>query len=179
MGKQRSDKEKKKGRSAMSVCSIAGTAMIVIVILLCAMLVIPGVFGFQMYNVITGSMEPALKIGSLIYVKADDPAEVKEKEIIAFYGSAEDSGIITHRVVINNPVSSCFQTKGDANDTEDPTLVEYSRYIGSVKFKLPYMGRLFTIMTSLYGKIAAACVVGLGVILNLIGSRQEDSGEEQ
>lgn len=163
-----------------AVCRTTGTALIAAVIVLCSLLVVPGIFGFRMYHVISGSMEPELKVGSLIYVREEVPGEIEAKEIIAYYSAQEDGGIITHRVLENNPVSGCFRTKGDANDAEDPMLVEYNRYIGSVKFKIPYMGKAFMIMTSLYGKIAAVCVVILGVVLNLAGSGQrEESGENE
>ncbi len=141
------------------------------VILLCSLLVLPGMTGFHMYNVLSGSMEPAIPVGSLLYVRSGDPEQVEDEDIIAFYGSLEDSGIITHRVVKNNVVSGTFTTKGDANDKEDPTPVSYDNYIGRVTLSVPYVGRVLTIMTSLEGKIAAACIVGLGVILNVIGGR--------
>lgn len=141
------------------------------VILLCSLLVLPGMTGFHMYNVLSGSMEPAIPVGSLLYVRSGDPEQVEDEDIIAFYGSLEDSGIITHRVVKNNVVSGTFTTKGDANDKEDPTPVSYDNYIGRVTLSVPYVGRVLTIMTSLEGKIAAACIVGLGVLLNVIGGR--------
>ena len=141
------------------------------VILLCSLLVLPGMTGFHMYNVLSGSMEPAIPVGSLLYVRSGDPEQVEDEDIIAFYGSLEDSGIITHHVVKNNVVSGTFTTKGDANDKEDPTPVSYDNYIGRVTLSVPYVGRVLTIMTSLEGKIAAACIVGLGVILNVIGGR--------
>ena len=141
------------------------------VILLCSLLVLPGMTGFHMYNVLSGSMEPAIPVGSLLYVRSGDPEQEEDEDIIAFYGSLEDSGIITHRVVKNNVVSGTFTTKGDANDKEDPTPVSYDNYIGRVTLSVPYVGRVLTIMTSLEGKIAAACIVGLGVILNVIGGR--------
>ncbi|MEZ3485314.1 MAG: signal peptidase I [Lachnospiraceae bacterium] len=153
------------------VCSAAGILLIVAVILLCSLLVLPGMIGFHMYNVLSGSMEPAIPVGSLLYVRSGEPEDVKEKDIIAFYGSLEDSGIITHRVVKNNVVSGTFTTKGDANEKEDPTPVPYDNYIGRVALSLPYAGSVLTMMTSLEGKIAAACVVGLGLLLNVIGGR--------
>ncbi len=153
------------------VCSAAGILLIVAVILLCSLLVLPGMIGFHMYNVLSGSMEPAIPVGSLLYVRSGEPEDVEEKDIIAFYGSLEDSGIITHRVVKNNVVSGTFTTKGDANEKEDPAPVPYDNYIGRVALTVPYVGRVLTIMTSLEGKIAAACVVLLGVVLNLIGGR--------
>ena len=152
------------------LCSVLGTLLIVLVILLCSLLVLPGFFGYGMYNVLSGSMEPEMPVGSLIYVKGGKPEEVAEDDVIAFYGSLEGGGIITHRVVKNNVVSGTFRTKGDANAEEDPLPVPYENYIGSVAFHVPCMGKLLTGMTSLYGKLAAVCIVLLGVILNVAGS---------
>lgn len=165
---------RKRKSKRIRICSILGTSLIVIVIILCSLLVLPGAFGYHMYNVISGSMEPAIPVGSLIYVHSGNPEEIVEGDIIAFYGAAEDSGIITHRVVKNNIVSGSFRTKGDANDGEDPMPAAYENYIGKVITSIPYMGKVLTIMTSLYGKIAAACAVLLGAVLNLIGSRREE-----
>lgn len=117
MGRRK--KRRTKHRRNGSILGTIGTGMIVIVIALCSLLVLPGLFGFQMYNVITGSMEPSIPVGSLIYVNVTEPEDIKEKDVIAFYSSLEDGGIITHRVVANNVVSGTFNTKGDANDGED------------------------------------------------------------
>ncbi len=156
------------------VCSITGTLLIVIVIMLCSLLVLPGIFGFHMYHVISGSMEPAVPVGSLLYVRSGQPEDVEEGGIIAFYSSLEDGGVITHRVVKNNVVSGTFITKGDANEKEDPSPAAYADYIGEIALTVPYMGKLLTVMTSLYGKVAAGCVIGLGVALNLAGGRMEE-----
>ena len=169
--KDRGDQRDKKLRKKDGILSITGTVLIAAVIVLCSMLVLPGIFGFHMYHVLSGSMEPAIPVGSLLYVKDVPPEDVDGEDIIAFYSSLEDGGIITHRVVENHVVSGTFQTKGDANDGEDPTPVPYANYIGEVVRTIPYMGKLLTVMTSFYGKIAAACVVALGVFLNFIGKR--------
>ncbi len=164
---------KKKGKTrriAGRICGILGILLIVLVILLCSTLVLPGFFGYHMYHVLSGSMEPELPVGSLIYVCGGAPEDAEPDDVIAFYGSLEDSGIITHRVVKNNVVSGTFRTKGDANAEEDPLPVPYENYIGSVAFHVPCMGKLLTGMTSLYGKLAAVCIVLLGVILNMAGS---------
>lgn len=180
MGRQEKSNRKRKNNSGIAaVCSITGTLLIVVVILLCSMLVVPGIFGIHMYNVITGSMEPAIKVGSLIYVHADLPEEIEEEDIIAFYSSIEDGGIITHRVVKNNAVSGMFRTKGDANAGDDPTPVSYNNYIGRVVLTVPYLGKFLTVLTSLYGKIAAVCVIILGALLNLTGSRYKEKEEER
>lgn len=168
--RNRQDSKCKVGR----VCSIIGILMIVAVIILCSLLVLPEMIGFHMYHVISGSMEPTIKVGSLLYVREENVEEIKEEDIIAFYSSVEEGSIITHRVVKNNIVSGAFRTKGDANDTEDPTPVPYENFIGKVVLTIPYIGQLLTVMTSFYGKIAAACIVLMGVVLNLIGGRLKE-----
>ena len=44
-------------------------------------------------------------------------------------------------------------------------------------FHLPYFGKILTCMTTLYGKIAAASVIVLGLVLNLAGGwmRKEEA----
>lgn len=153
--------------------------MILIVIALCSLLVLPGILGYHMYHVLSGSMEPNVPVGSLIYVCGQQPEEIAEGEIIAFYGSLEDSGIITHRVVENHIVSGTFTTKGDANESEDPVPVSYDNLIGKVIYTVPYMGKVMTGMTSLYGKFAAGTIVVLGVVLNLIGSYRKREAEKK
>lgn len=159
------------------ICSIAGTMLIILVIVLCSLLVLPGIFGYHMYHVLSGSMEPKMPVGSLIYVQEGAPEDVEEEDVIAFYSSLEDTGIITHRVVENNIVSGTFKTKGDANEKEDPMPVSYDNYIGEVIFTIPWLGKVLTCMTSLYGKIAAACVVLLGAVLNVVGGRLREKGD--
>lgn len=151
--------------------------MIVIVVLLCSLLILPKAFGYETYHVLTGSMEPELPIGSLIYVQGGEPEDVQEQDIIAFYGSEEGTGIITHRVLKNNIVSGTFQTKGDANERQDPTPVPYMNYIGKVAYSVPKMGALMTAMTTLHGRIAAISVVLLGVLLSMIDFPKEKDTE--
>lgn len=169
------NKKSTKKNKAGKICTITGTVLILLVIGLCAMLVLPGHFGYHMYDVLSGSMEPELPVGSLIYVRSMEPEEAESGDIIAFYSSVENGGVITHRVIENDIVSGTFRTKGDANETEDPLPVEYENYIGSVVFSVPYCGKILMCMTALYGKIAAACVVLLGLILNLIGGRMKET----
>ena len=166
------------GRAAGRVCSVTGTALILLVIVLCSLLVLPGALGYRMYHVLSGSMEPTIPVGSLLYVEGGPPEEVEEEDVIAFYSSVEGGGIITHRVTENNVVMGRFHTKGDANEQEDPLPASYEAYIGRVVYVLPLAGALLTVMTSFYGKLAAMGVVLLGVILSLIGTRDVRSGAD-
>ena len=71
------EKKKKEKRGALAgcarVCKIFGTVCLVAVILVCLPLTLPRVFGYEIYTVISGSMEPAIPVGSLVYVQPGAP----------------------------------------------------------------------------------------------------------
>lgn len=103
------------------------------------------VFGYKFYDVLTGSMSPTIKPGSLIVVKATEENEIKEGNIITFKGSST-SNLTTHRVVevIEDNKNIKFQTKGDANDVLDSMLVDKELLVGKVVFDIPYMGKVMS-----------------------------------
>lgn len=156
------------------LCSALGILVILIVIVLCAALVVPEFCGYRIYNVVTGSMAPTIPMGSIIYVSSVKAEEIQEDEVIAYYSSLEEGGVITHRVVKNDLVNGNFITKGDANEKEDPTPVSYDYLIGKVVFSVQLFGNALAAMTSTAGKIAAACSVALGAVLNLLGNYVKD-----
>ena len=111
-------------------------------------------------------MEPAIPTGSLLYIQSCTPEEMKEEEIIAFYGGRDSNAIITHRVVENRVLMGEFITKGDANATEDRNPVPYGDFIGKVVRSVPYLGKAALLLTTLYGKAAAAAMVVLAALLH-------------
>ena len=69
----------KRGRTgrylAAKVCQGIGTILLVVLVLCCMPLTVPRVFGYQIYTVISGSMEPEIPVGSVIYVAAAAPED--------------------------------------------------------------------------------------------------------
>lgn len=153
-----------------AICSVLGTILLILVIVACIPLTVPRLMGYQLYTVVTGSMEPEIPVGSMVYVKSIVPKEIKEKDVIAFYGGRDTNAIITHRVIDNNVISGQITTKGDANKTEDMNPVSYSDVIGIVEYTIPKAGALAQTFTSAQGKIAAASVVGAAVLLHIVAS---------
>ena len=70
----------KKRRKPPEKISIAISAMnsvlLLAVILLSLPLAVPRAFGYQPYSVVSGSMEPSIPVGSLVFVKNKDPLEI-------------------------------------------------------------------------------------------------------
>lgn len=91
-----------------------------------------------MYAVQTGSMEPTIKVGDLIFIKKSK--EYKEGDIITFLsGTGKSRVTITHRITKVTDENT-FVTKGDANAAEDIDRVKYEDIFGKYIFKIPLLG---------------------------------------
>lgn len=119
------------------------TVLVGIVVVLAILLVGARLVGFQVFTVLSGSMEPTYHTGSLIYVKEVDYTEIEPGQVITFM--LDEDTVATHRVVEvvpdeNDATVLRYRTKGDANDAEDGSLVHYKNVIGSPVFTIPYLG---------------------------------------
>lgn len=119
------------------------TILVTLVVILAVLLVGARLVGLQVFSVLSGSMEPTYHTGSLIYVKTVDPFTIEEGTPITFM--MDEKTVATHRVVgivpdEDDPSTIRFRTKGDANSTEDGTLVHYKNVIGTPVFTIPYLG---------------------------------------
>ena len=99
--------------------------------------------GHNFYTVMSGSMEPKLKVGSIVLVRPVDASTLKPGDIIS-YMTATDI-VVTHRIAEvvpdeNDPSIIRFITKGDANKTVDGKQVDYRNVIGKVVFTVPLIG---------------------------------------
>ena len=162
-------KTKRKKRTIARICSMIGVSLLILVILICIPLTLPRLTGFDIYTVVTGSMEPAIPVGSLIYVREEAPAELMEGEVVAYRSDTDAGIIITHRVVKNQVVSGQLITKGDANEAEDISPVSYAQVIGGI----------FAAMVTFYGKIVIVSVVLLAAILLYIGTDSRNIQEKE
>jgi signal peptidase len=86
--------------------------------------------------VYTGSMEPAIPVGSVVVIKPVDTETLKTGDIICFKLSEPTS--ITHRIF--NVTDEGFITKGDANEGPDQWTVKKENVMGKVILTIPYIG---------------------------------------
>lgn len=115
------------------------TALVALVVVFAVLLVGFRLLGYQVYNVISGSMEPTYSVGDLLYVKAVDPDSVKVGDPITFVLN-ENLVVATHRVVGIDSENRLFTTKGDANESADAAPVHFNNLIGVPKFHIPLLG---------------------------------------
>jgi signal peptidase len=88
--------------------------------------------------VYTGSMEPAIPVGSIVVIKPANPDTLKVGEIICFKIESESSTTVTHRIF--NITDKGFITKGDANEDPDQWIVRKENVIGKVIAVIPLIG---------------------------------------
>ncbi|MBE5911489.1 class B sortase [Pseudobutyrivibrio sp.] len=157
------------------ILKIIGNILIAVVILACLPLAVPKVLGYQSFNVISGSMEPEISVGSIVYVKEAAFEEIAEGDIIAFESGAS---VVTHRVQSVNQESRLFTTKGDANNTEDFTPVAYVNVIGKVRAHFPIIGNVATWLSESVGKIVAVIILLAGAALSAFGEKKEKKSAE-
>lgn len=167
MEKHRTRRKRKKKNIGAIILRVLASLLLIAVIFMCVPLTVPRLFGYQIYTVISGSMEPEIPLGSLVYVQASDPETVVEGDVIAYYGST-NGAIITHRVVYNQTVVKSFVTKGDANDIEDMVPVAYERFLGKVVLTIPKLGQILAIFTETRGKLLAAGLLVVSVLLHIM-----------
>jgi len=116
---------------------------VLVVLILIAILVVfsfvsfPG--NYKVFTVQSGSMEPAIKTGSLIFVKPMSGYNVGD---IITRRTTDPKVTITHRIFSKVDINgqTAFETKGDANDGPDGEKFTADGIIGRVLLIIPYLG---------------------------------------
>ena len=95
------------------------------------------IFGHTPVVVLSGSMEPTYKVGSVIYYKKVSEKELKEGDVITF--NVNNNKMVSHRIA--NIDNGLIETKGDANNVSDVNKIRYENVRGKVgKLSIPYVG---------------------------------------
>jgi len=131
----------------------------------------PSLFGNRLYVVDSGSMEPALKVNSLIVVNERTPDQIGMGDILTYYGVDERTRT-THRVVGIGPNHEYFITQGDANNAEDAMPVGREKVIGIVALSIPYVGFVFRFLSSTPGIIFIISVGLIALLAPVLLKRQ-------
>lgn len=124
----------------------------------------------KIYTVQSGSMEPALSTGSLIFVKPSNVYDVKD--IISFRNPDKQSQIITHRIsaVLYEEDGNVFVTKGDANETSDIQKVSRELIIGKVNYDIPVLGKIVNFAKTKQGTILLVVVPAVFFVISEISN---------
>lgn len=112
----------------------------------------PNIFGYSLFRVMTGSMEPTIPVDSLIVVHRVAPETLREGDVISFYSSDPSlmGAVNTHRIIgIEQDGSGYrFSTKGDANNVEDRYTTAGEDVIGKVIGSSYTLGKAVRLMAN-------------------------------
>lgn len=158
-------------KAVKKVWNTVTTLIVAVIVLLAVVLAGSRLFGIRVYAVLSGSMEPLYPTGSLIFVREVDPFTLTEGDVITFM--LDEDTVATHRIVDvvpdeEDPSVVRFQTKGDANDAPDGSLVHYKNVIGSPVFCVPKLGYVMNYVQHPPGTYVAIAVFAVLLLMMLL-----------
>jgi signal peptidase len=141
--------------------------------------------------VVSGSMEPQIHEGDLLFVMGIDAedikngtAEDKDGDIIVFnaqglWHSAPIEPIV-HRVIGKYQIGDIwyFRTKGDANAIPDQALVPEDRVIGVVVGGIPYIGWVKIFLTESGLLIPLLVIISVLLIISIVRDIYKGDGDD-
>ncbi|NMH67629.1 signal peptidase I [Bacillus sp. RO3] len=125
----------------------------------------PKAFGYQFKSVLSGSMEPTFKTGSIIAVKPLDEnqkASLGENDVITF--NKNETEVVTHRIidVIKQESGTLYVTKGDSNKDKDLSPVLSDNVMAIYEgFTIPYLGYVVSFAQSPKGTALLLIIPGI------------------
>lgn len=114
------------------------------------------VFGIKSFVVLTGSMEPNIPVGSVLYTM--ELPTYQAGDVIAF---KQGNLTISHRIVKVTPLG--YQTKGDANNAVDSNIVSQKDVQGVQIYRLLNLGKLILLLKTIPGFVIF--IVGPSLLL--------------
>lgn len=135
---------------------------------------LPSIMRLTPTVVMSGSMEPEISVGSVTYIAENIPPEdISEQDVISYRMGERVS--VLHRVVTVDRECRTFCTKGDANQSADPGLVEYSQYEGKAVISIPYLGYVIRFFQSGMNRVWIIA----GTVLLIAADRYRRSAERR
>ncbi len=120
------------------------------------------------FIVVSGSMEPAIKTGSVVFTKTVKPENLTIGDIIVYTSPKNPKDVIIHRIIkVKSYDPLMFETKGDNNSGADPWDVSITQVKGSLLFVIPYLGYLGSYVRKPLGFIL---IIGIPAILYIISN---------
>ena len=137
---------------------------------------VPSVGGIFPMIILTDSMDPVFSSGDLIICHTVDAEDVKEGDIMCFYDPAGNgTTTVTHRVTkvtTDDSGALAWETKGDANNTEDSTLVPAENLVGIYQTHFSGLGNVAMFIQTTQGLIICViCPIILLVAYDVIRRR--------
>jgi signal peptidase len=160
-------------KALRNVVEWAATAMAAALLLAFAgWMTVPRLLGWTPQIVLSGSMEPALPVGSVVFTVPVDPESVRTGDVITFRNPDRPGTLVSHRVVgvERGPAGLAIKTKGDANPSEDQWAVGADDIVGRVRWHVPYLGYVTDFVRTPLGFLTVIAFPGAIIIFGEVTS---------
>lgn len=122
----------------------------------------PSVFGYSIFRVSSGSMEPELKVGDIILDKVvENPEDLKVGDVITFKSDDYGDLLVTHKIIkapYEDNGKLMLQTKGVANELEDKP-ISTDKVKGIMICKVDYLDTVYNVFLSPWGLLILIALI--------------------
>lgn len=121
----------------------------------------------KVFTVLSGSMRPKIKEGSVIIVNRK-LRDFKINDVITFINPNNQEENITHRIIEEEKAKNqiLYKTRGDANNTADLWKIRKEAIFGKVVFCIPFLGYLINYSQTKTGVILLIDLPLLFIVFN-------------
>jgi signal peptidase len=139
----------------------------------------PRILGYQTYVIYGSSMEPTIKLGSLIVTKPAKVDDLQVDDIIAFRSGNETT--VTHRItgIREEDGHRLVLTKGDASNGADPLETHLEGEVNRLAYHVPYLGYFVDFANSTPGIILLVALPALGLMALHLTNGRERAGQDR
>ena len=168
---------------ARSLAKVAGRGLVALLLLAtaAAMVVtfVPGLFGYQRYVLVGGSMEPTIHRGSLVFDEVVRVRDLRQGDVIT-YTPPGLTKPVTHRLIAakrQTTGSPVFRTQGDANAAADMRPFKLNKPTQArFRFSVPYLGWGFILLGSPHARFILLALPALLIALAMLGNLWREGG---
>ncbi len=145
------------------IYGIVISLLLLIVILNMFSVMDKALFGFRVFKVATGSMEPYLKVNDRVLIKESN--DYKVNDVVTFID--KNGQYVTHRIIKIDDKEVI--TKGDSNNTEDEPIVK-NNIVGKVILRFKLINFVFYLFSD---PISWILLFGIGVFVIILTSKEK------
>ena len=126
--------------------------MFVIIILSVLVILVSGIFKYQLIAIASGSMVPVYDKGDAVIFEKVEKSKIEVGDIIVY---RREGKIIAHRVIkiTENNEKLYFYTKGDANFSDDKYATVEDDVMGKIRFIIKYIGYPTVWINQIWGEV--------------------------
>lgn len=139
----------------------------VVVVGLLVLQVGPRFLPYRVFDVLSGSMQPAIPIGAEVVDQVVPGASLEVGDVITYEHPRHPGTYITHRVIAidRTGLAPIISTRGDANGAPDPWKVQVQSSMLRVQVTIPLLGYLLGSLASPYARLVMVVLVAAGAVV--------------